>query len=198
MRSLPTPRSRRRQLEPALPFSVVDHHMVTVVGHDPGRTGTDSARRARHESNSTPLHTTLFDHDTPFPQRCTSELEPLSWFEMRSANEPERPKQVSRTSPDSAIGAVELLGQRWILRVIWELEPGPLGFLELRRRMGNCSSSMLSERLQRLQHHGIVEKRADKAYELTFAGTELGVALQGLWDWSERWSTTVFPARTSG
>ena len=109
---------------------------------------------------------------------------------MRSASEPEHP---DRASPHPALGAIELLGQRWVLRVIWELEPGPLGFLELRRRMGNCSSSMLSERLQRLQHHRIIEKRADKSYELTVAGTELSDALQQLWDWSERWPSSVSP-----
>ncbi|MFD4469775.1 winged helix-turn-helix transcriptional regulator [Rhodococcus sp. NPDC058505] len=83
---------------------------------------------------------------------------------------------------------MELLGQRWILRALWELEPGPLGFLELRRRMGNCSSSTLSERLQQLQNAGIVEKRVDKTYELSSAGIELGAALQQVWGWSERWS----------
>ncbi|MFG3520973.1 winged helix-turn-helix transcriptional regulator [Nocardia nova] len=80
--------------------------------------------------------------------------------------------------------AMELLGQRWMLRVVWELTPGPLGFLELRRRMDNCSSSMLSVRLQTLQGAGVIVKRADKAYELTTAGTELVRALQPLWAWA--------------
>ena len=84
---------------------------------------------------------------------------------------------------------IELLGQRWMLRVVWELEPGPLGFLELRRRMGHCSSSMLSNRLQQLQLAGLVEKHGPKgAYELTSAGVGLSEALQPLWDWSESWA----------
>jgi DNA-binding HxlR family transcriptional regulator len=82
---------------------------------------------------------------------------------------------------------MDLLGQRWILRIIWELEPGPLGFLELRRRMGNCSSSMLSVRLQSLQSAGILTKRPDKAYELTTSGTALAQALTPLWAWSAHW-----------
>lgn len=86
---------------------------------------------------------------------------------------------------------MELLGQRWMLRVIWELEPGPLGFLELRRRMGNCSSSMLSVRMQRLQEADVVLKKSDKSYELTTAGRELAVALKPLWQWSERWGTKL-------
>lgn len=86
------------------------------------------------------------------------------------------------------LATMELIGQRWILRVLWELEPGRLGFLELRRRMGNCSSSMLSTRLQYLQTAGVITKNADKTYELTPAGNELTVALQALWSWSERWT----------
>ncbi|QIS14468.1 winged helix-turn-helix transcriptional regulator [Nocardia arthritidis] len=89
------------------------------------------------------------------------------------------------------LAAMDLLGQRWMLRILWELEPGRLGFLELRRRMDNCSSSMLSTRLQRLQAAGVIEKRADKSYELTVAGKDLGRAMESLWDWSERWSAKL-------
>ena len=53
-----------------------------------------------------------------------------------------------REDPDpEVVAAMDLLGQRWVLRIVWELEPGSLGFLELRRRMGNCSSSVLATRL---------------------------------------------------
>ncbi|MCI4674061.1 helix-turn-helix transcriptional regulator [Mycolicibacterium litorale] len=83
---------------------------------------------------------------------------------------------------------MELLGQRWILRVIWELQSGgPLGFLELRRRMGNCSSSMLSERLQQLAAAEVVTKNATGAWELTAIGAQLAGALCTVWDWSKCW-----------
>lgn len=85
------------------------------------------------------------------------------------------------------LAAMELLGQRWVLRVIWELEPGSLGFLELRRRMGNCSSSMLSDRLQQLVAAGLVAKNDAGAWELTYRGAGLGQALAAVWDWSEAW-----------
>lgn len=83
------------------------------------------------------------------------------------------------------MAAMELLGQRWILRVIWELEPGSLGFLELRRRMGNCSSSMLSERLQQLTAAGLVAKNEAGAWKLTVGGAALGGALTDVWEWAE-------------
>ncbi|MFI1914155.1 winged helix-turn-helix transcriptional regulator [Nocardia sp. NPDC020380] len=108
---------------------------------------------------------------------------------MRSASQPPPSRSRAGASAAPLLAAMDLLGQRWMLRVIWELEPGPLGFLELRRRMGNCSSSMLSVRLQRLVEAGVLEKKPDKAYELTAAGAELGAALEPLWQWSERWAT---------
>ncbi|MFI5781922.1 winged helix-turn-helix transcriptional regulator [Nocardia sp. NPDC051570] len=98
---------------------------------------------------------------------------------MRSARE-------SGASRSARHAVMELLGQRWMLRVLWELEPGPLGFLELRRRMGNCSSSMLSARLHTLQNAGLTVQRADKSHELTAAGTELARALEPLWEWADR------------
>ncbi|WP_439957061.1 winged helix-turn-helix transcriptional regulator [Nocardia altamirensis] len=110
---------------------------------------------------------------------------------MRSANGAKPPR--GRVDPAHAppLAAMELLGQRWILRVLWELEPGRLGFLELRRRMDNCSSSMLSVRLQHLQSAGLIVKNTDKSYELTTAGTELAAALAPVWAWSQRWESAL-------
>ncbi|MEU7138417.1 helix-turn-helix domain-containing protein [Nocardia sp. NPDC046473] len=107
---------------------------------------------------------------------------------MRSASGARPP--ASQADPP-VLAAMELLGQRWILRVLWELTPGRVGFLELRRRMDNCSSSMLSVRLQHLQSAGLIVKNADKSYELTVAGTELGTALQDVWKWSRKWETAL-------
>lgn len=83
-----------------------------------------------------------------------------------------------------ALACMELLGQRWVLRIVWELEPGALGFLELRRRMGNCSSSVLASRLAMLVEEGIVDKLPDRQYELSTRGAALGRALEPVWEWS--------------
>ncbi|MFC9433447.1 winged helix-turn-helix transcriptional regulator [Nocardia sp. NPDC057030] len=107
---------------------------------------------------------------------------------MRSASGAKPPNDPANAP---VLAAMELLGQRWILRVLWELAPGRLGFLELRRRMDNCSSSMLSVRLQHLQSTGLIVKNADKSYELTSAGTELGAALEDVWAWSRRWEASI-------
>ncbi|AFA76180.1 hypothetical protein GPOL_174p01610 (plasmid) [Gordonia polyisoprenivorans VH2] len=52
--------------------------------------------------------------------------------------------------------------------------------------MGNCSSSVLADRLNALSRAGIVEKLPDKTYELTaHRGGALGAALEGVWQWAD-------------
>lgn len=84
---------------------------------------------------------------------------------------------------------MELLGQRWTLRAIWELQAGALRFLDLRRRMDNCSSSVLSERLRQLSACGLVVKNQAGKWQLTDAGAEIGSALTSVWDWAEEWDS---------
>ncbi|MBF6258485.1 helix-turn-helix transcriptional regulator [Nocardia farcinica] len=108
---------------------------------------------------------------------------------MRSANREPGAGRAPDPAHDSVLAAMDLLGQRWMVRVVWELEPGPLGFLQLRRRMGNCSSSMLSNRLQQLQAAGLIVKHGPKgAYELTATGVALSAALRPLWEWAAAWT----------
>jgi DNA-binding HxlR family transcriptional regulator len=90
------------------------------------------------------------------------------------------------------MAALDLLGQRWTLRVIWELQQDqPLGFRELRRRTDEMSSSVLSDRLQRLAEAGIVATDDDGRYQLTDLGNALGPALEPLQTWASRWAASL-------
>jgi DNA-binding HxlR family transcriptional regulator len=88
--------------------------------------------------------------------------------------------------------ALDLLGQRWMLRVIWELQLGqPLGFRELRRRTDQMSSSVLTDRLGRLAEAGLVTIDEEGRYRLTELGNALGPALVPLRTWAVRWADTL-------
>lgn len=86
------------------------------------------------------------------------------------------------------MAALDLLGRRWALRVLWELRGGALGARALLARCDGLSSSVLYDRLRELVEARLVEQVADGDYRLTRLGAELGRALQPLDDWSHRWA----------
>jgi DNA-binding HxlR family transcriptional regulator len=83
---------------------------------------------------------------------------------------------------------LDLLGRRWILRVIWELREESLGFRALQARCERMSPSVLSQRLRDLVEAMIVEQDAAGSYRLTAGGRALLVALQPLHRWAEDWA----------
>jgi DNA-binding HxlR family transcriptional regulator/uncharacterized damage-inducible protein DinB len=87
--------------------------------------------------------------------------------------------------------ALDLLGRRWALRVLWELRDGALGFRPLQERCGGMSSSVLRTRLTELQQGLLVVRHPDGSYELTGLGADLYQALLPLQGWSDRWATAL-------
>lgn len=86
------------------------------------------------------------------------------------------------------MAALDLLGRRWALRVLWELRSGPVGARALLARCDGLSSSVLYERLRDLAEAGLVTRDGDGDYELTPLGRDLGASLQPLDAWARRWS----------
>jgi DNA-binding HxlR family transcriptional regulator len=86
------------------------------------------------------------------------------------------------------MAALDLLGRRWALRVLWELRGGPLGPRALLARCDGLSSSVLYERLRDLEDAGLVDRSGDGAYALTTLGAGLGKAIAPLDTWAERWA----------
>ena len=62
--------------------------------------------------------------------------------------DPGRPVRGSTTGRP-IMAALDLLGRRWALRILWELRDGPVGARALRERCDGMSSSVLYERLRR-------------------------------------------------
>jgi DNA-binding HxlR family transcriptional regulator len=81
--------------------------------------------------------------------------------------------------------ALDLLGRRWALRLIWELRRSTLTFSELRRRTG-ISPSVLSVRLGDLAAGGVVEADSARRYRLSGRGRELARVLYELNRWAEQ------------
>jgi DNA-binding HxlR family transcriptional regulator len=86
------------------------------------------------------------------------------------------------------MAALDLLGRRWSLRILWELREGPLGARALRGRCDAMSSSVLYDRLRDLTAAGLVGKDEDNAYVLTEVGRSLGAALAPLDRWAQTWA----------
>jgi DNA-binding HxlR family transcriptional regulator len=86
------------------------------------------------------------------------------------------------------MAALDLLGRRWSLRVLWELREGPVGARELRDRCDGMSPSVLYARLGELTDAGLVRQDSDQRYALTDIGGTLGTALDPLDQWSRRWA----------
>jgi DNA-binding HxlR family transcriptional regulator len=86
------------------------------------------------------------------------------------------------------MAALDLLGRRWTLRILWELRDGSLGARALRGRCDDMSSSVLYGRLGDLRAAGLIAQADDDAYELTSIGRQLGEAIAPLQQWADRWA----------
>jgi DNA-binding HxlR family transcriptional regulator len=96
------------------------------------------------------------------------------------------------------MAAMDLLGRRWALRILWELRGEPLGARALQTRCDRMSSSVLYERLEELTDAGLLARDAAGAYLLTDIGAALGPALESLDSWAIRWSDALQETDRSG
>src|SRR5271155_2930180 len=93
----------------------------------------------------------------------------------RSALTP-RPGQTVRLSATGRplMAAMDLLGRRWALRILWELRDGPTGARALRAKCDGMSSSVLYDRLRDLGAAGLIDRTRQDEYVLTDVGAALG------------------------
>jgi len=91
------------------------------------------------------------------------------------------------------MAALDLLGRRWALRVLWELRAEALTFRALRARCDRMSPSVLNQRLAELRESGFVDLEPGGGYRLTVDGRGLLAALAPLDGWAKRWGRRVSP-----
>jgi DNA-binding HxlR family transcriptional regulator len=88
------------------------------------------------------------------------------------------------------MAALDLLGRRWALRILWELRHGAVGARALRGRCDDMSPSVLYSRLAELSDAGLITRDASSgAYALTEHGRSLERALRPLDAWSRTWAS---------
>lgn len=90
---------------------------------------------------------------------------------------------------------LDIIGDRWTLLIVRDLLQGRHRFQDLLKAQEGLAPNVLSERLKRLEEHGIVSRefyndhppRAE--YHLTRKGSELGLVLGALATWGNRYMT---------
>ena len=105
---------------------------------------------------------------------------------------PGRPSRGSTTGRP-IMAALDLLGRRWALRILWELRDGPYGARELREHCDAMSPSVLYQRLTELSDAGLVEQDDDSRYRLTALGDSLSSAIKPLDRWAATWAAQTRP-----
>ena len=106
---------------------------------------------------------------------------------MATTPSPGRPVRGSTTGRP-LMAALDLLGRRWSLRILWELRDGPLGARVLRDRCDGMSSSVLYQRLGELTDAGLIGRDERERYVLTDSGRTLKTAIEPLDRWARRWA----------
>ena len=99
----------------------------------------------------------------------------------------------SRRSPCPVACSLDIFGDRWSLLVIRDLVMGAERFKEFAASPEGIPTNVLADRLQRLQHHEVIEQvpAADgtrhPAYRLTPKGKALYPVLEAMRDWGLAW-----------
>ena len=83
---------------------------------------------------------------------------------------------------------LDLLGRRWVLRVVWELRDRELKFRELQAACDGVSASVLADRLRELREAEVIETVELTGYRLSTRGRSLLLALRGLDAWAKEWA----------
>ena len=101
--------------------------------------------------------------------------------------------RVPRRSPCPVSCSLDILGDRWTLLVVRDLVLGRTRFKDFAASPEGIPTNILSDRLERLQRHGIVERIPAEdgtrhfAYRLSTKGTALRPILKAIRDWGLKW-----------
>jgi DNA-binding HxlR family transcriptional regulator len=103
------------------------------------------------------------------------------------------PRQPVRgsTTGKPIMALLDLLGRRWSLRVLWELQDGALTFRALQAACDGVSPTVLQQRLKDLRAARLVVHDDGRGYALTEAAQRLQPNLMALQDWAADWAKSL-------
>ncbi|QSB06440.1 winged helix-turn-helix transcriptional regulator [Natronoglycomyces albus] len=93
--------------------------------------------------------------------------------------------------------AVDVIGGKWKVLIIWALSDGGKRFSQMRRMLDSVSEKVLGEHLRQLEADGIVERTVFAEvpprveYALTASGQELNEALEPLATWGSKYRSAL-------
>ncbi|MGB6055005.1 MAG: helix-turn-helix domain-containing protein [Burkholderiaceae bacterium] len=99
---------------------------------------------------------------------------------------------LERVRPCSVARTLQIIGDRWSFLVIREMFFGVRRFDEFQMNLG-IASNILTDRLQRLAEHGVVEKRQYQQrperfeYRFTAKGRDLYGSMVVMMHWGDKW-----------
>lgn len=89
------------------------------------------------------------------------------------------------------MAALDLLGRRWTLRILWELREAALTFRALQAACGGLSPSVLQDRLAELAEAKLIGHDGTNGYALTPLARRLMPALLMLDSWAAEWTEAL-------
>lgn len=114
-----------------------------------------------------------------------------SKFEIR----PERGPMETQSDADQICGmslAIDVVGGKWKMHLMWVLAEGPVRFGQIRRKLDGVSEKVLAENLRQLEASGVVHRELYAEvpprveYSLTPLGESLNEALAPLEIWGDQ------------
>ena len=112
-------------------------------------------------------------------------------------NQLAKPGVAPRRSPCPVACALDILGDRWTMLVVRDLFLGRARFKDFTASPEGIPTNILTDRLDRLLSHGIIEQIPAEdgtkrlAYRLTEKGKSLGPVLKALRDWGLAWDKST-------
>lgn len=106
-----------------------------------------------------------------------------------------QPLERGRDSHQQVTDAAAILRRKWQPLVLYQLGKDPMRFSELKETIDGISGKVLSENLQRLEQHGLVDRtvKSDRPVRVEYSLTGRGEDFMCVIDELEKWAETYAP-----